>query len=133
MSDYVRKKCIRFKIPQNIIDELENEEDWIVDLLLQKYKLKYEYETKKDNLTIGYGEDFNNNVTNYFLDYLLDYEYGASGDFESVRLLTDNEFEKYSRKFAKYFSEIGRDELRLVHYSYYNGTDEPSVWKLEEI
>lgn len=88
MSDYVRKKCIRFKIPQNIIDELENEEDWIVDLLLQKYKLKYEYETKKDNLTIGYGEDFNNNVTNYFLDYLLDYEYGASGDFESVRLLT---------------------------------------------
>ena len=133
MSDYVRKKCIRFKIPQNIIDELENEEDWIVDLLLQKYKLKYEYETKKDNLTIGYGEDFNNNVTNYFLDYLLDYEYGASGDFESVRLLNDNEFEKYSRKFAKYFSEIGRDELRLVHYSYYNGTDEPSVWKLEEI
>lgn len=133
MSDYVRKKCIRFKIPQNIIDELENEEDWIVDLLLQKYKLKYEYETKKDNLTIGYGEDFDNNVTNYFLDYLLDYEYGASEDFESVRLLTDNEFEKYSRKFAKYFSEIGRDELRLVHYSYYNGTDEPSVWKLEEI
>lgn len=133
MSDYVRKKCIRFKIPQNIIDELENEEDWIVDLLLQKYKLKYEYETKKDNLTIGYGEDFDNNVTNYFLDYLLDYEYGASGDFESVRLLTDNEFEKYSRKFVKYFSEIGRDELRLVHYSYYNGTDEPSVWKLEEI
>lgn len=133
MSDYVRKKCIRFKIPQNIIDELENEEDWIVDLLLQKYKLKYEYETKKDNLTIGYGEDFDNNVTNYFLDYLLDYEYGASGDFESVRLLTDNEFEKYSRKFAKYFSEIGRDELRLVHYSYYNGADEPSVWKLEEI
>ncbi len=47
MSDYVRKKCIRFKIPQNIIDELENEEDWIADLLLQKYKLKYEYETKK--------------------------------------------------------------------------------------
>lgn len=133
MSDYVRKKCIRFKIPQNIINELENEEDWIVDLLLQKYKLKYEYETKKYNFTIGYGEDFDNNVTNYFLDYLLDYEYGASEDFESVRLLTDNEFEKYSRKFAKYFSEIGRDELRLVHYSYYNGTDEPSVYKLEEV
>lgn len=129
MSDYVRKKCIRFKIPQNIINELENEEDWIIDLLRQKY----EYETKKDNFTIGYGEDFDNNVTNYFLDYLLDYEYGASGDFESVRLLTDNEFEKYSRKFAKYFSEIGRDELRLVHYCYYNGTDEPSVYELEEV
>lgn len=29
------------------------------------------------------------------LDYQLDYEYGASGDFENVRLLTDTEFEKY--------------------------------------
>lgn len=133
MSDYVRKKCVRFKIPQNIIDELKNEEDWIVDLLLEKYQLKDEYLTEKDDFTIGYGEDFDNNVTNYFLDYLLDYEYGASGDFEDVRLLTDNEFEKYSRKFAKYFSEIGRDELRLVHYCYYNGTDEPSVYELEEI
>jgi hypothetical protein len=35
--------------------------------------------------------------------------------------------------FAKYFNEIGRDELRLVHYSYYNGCDEPSIYKLEEI
>ena len=24
MSDYVRKKCVRFKIPQNIIDKLKN-------------------------------------------------------------------------------------------------------------
>ena len=35
--------------------------------------------------------------------------------------------------FAKYFNEIGRDELRLVHYSYYNGCDEPSIYELEEI
>ena len=133
MSDYVRKKCVRFKIPQNIIDELKNDDDWIVDLLLEKYQLKDEYVAKKDDFTIGYGEDFDNDITNYFLDYLLDYEYGSSGDFESVRLLTDNEFEKYSRKFAKYFSEIGRDELRLVHYCYYNGVDETSVYELEEI
>ena len=33
----------------------------------------------------------------------------------------------------KYFNEIGRDELRLVHYSYYNGCDEPSIYELEEI
>ena len=58
MSDYVRKKCVRFKIPQNIIDELKNEEDWIVDLLLEKYQLKDEYLTEKDDFTIGYGEDF---------------------------------------------------------------------------
>lgn len=131
MSDYVRKKCVRFKIPQNIIEELENDDDWVVDLLLEKFKVKDDYNTEND-FTIGYGEDFNNNKTDYFLDYQLEYEYGAAGDFESVRLLTDKEFEKYSRMFAKYFNEIGRDELRLVHYSYYNGCDEPSVYEIEE-
>lgn len=36
-------------------------------------------------------------------------------------------------EYNKYFIEIGRDELRLVHYCYYNGVDEPSVYELEEI
>lgn len=131
MSDYVRKKCVRFKIPQDIIDGLKND-DWILDLLQEKYQLKDNYNVKND-FTINYGEDFDNDITNYFFDYQLDYEYGASGDFENVRLLTDIEFKKYSRMFAKYFNEIGRDELRLVHYCYYNGVDEPAVWELEEI
>lgn len=132
MSDYVRKKCVRFKIPQNIIEELKNDYDWLVDLLLEKFQLKDSYDTEND-FTINDGYDYDNRKEDYFLDYQLEYEYGASGDFESVRLLTDTEFEKYSRMFAKYFNEIGRDELRLVHYSYYNGCDEPSVYELEEI
>lgn len=132
MSDYVRKKCVRFKIPQNIIDELKNDDDWIVDLLLEKYNVKDNYNTKND-FTINSGLNYENDEYEYFLDYQLEYEYGASGDFEETRSLTDTEFEKYSRKFVKYFSEIGRDELRLVHYCYYNGVDEPSVYELEEI
>ena len=132
MSDYVRKKCVRFKIPQNIIDELKNEDEWLVDLLLEKFQLKDSYDTEND-FTINDGYDYDNRKEDYFLDYQLEYEYGASGDFESVRLLTDTEFQKYSRMFAKYFNEIGRDELRLVHYSYYNGCDEPSIYELEEI
>lgn len=131
MSDYVRKKCVRFKIPQNIIEELKDDSD-LMEELLEKFQLKDDHNVKND-FTIGHGEDFDNDKTDYFLDYQLDYEYGASGDFENVRLLTDTEFEKYSRMFAKYFNEIGRDELRLVHYCYYNGCDEPSVYKLEEI
>lgn len=132
MSDYVRKKCVRFKIPQNIIDELKNDNDWLVDLLLEKFQLKDSYDTEND-FTINDGYDYDNRKEDYFLDYQLEYEYGASGDFESVRLLTDTEFQKYSRMFAKYFNEIGRDELRLVEYCYYNGVDEPSVYELEEI
>lgn len=135
MSDYVRKKCVRFKIPQNIIDiidKLKNEDEWLNDLLLKEYNVKENYHIKND-FTINSGLNYENEEYEYFLDYQLDYEYGASGDFENVRLLTDTEFEKYSRMFAKYFNEIGRDELRLVHYSYYNGCDEPSIYELEEI
>lgn len=129
MSDYVRKKAVRFKIPKNIIEELkkENPNEWEVDLLVNKYKVKESYDAEREEFAISSGE------YEYFLDYMLDYEYGASGDFENVRLLTDEEFKKYSRKFAVYFNEIGRDELRLVHYCYYNGVDEPSVYELEEI
>ena len=123
---------MRFKIPQNIIEELKNDYDWLVDLLLKKFQLKDSYDTEND-FTINDGYDYDNRKEDYFLDYQLEYEYGASGDFESVRLLTDTEFQKYSRMFAKYFNEIGRDELRLVEYCYYNGVDEPSVYELEEI
>lgn len=132
MSDYVRKKCVRLKIPQNIIDKLKNDDVWIVDLLQQKYNVKESFNTVNDFI-VNSGLNYNNDEYEYFLDYQLDYEYGASGDFENVRLLTDTEFEKYLRIFAKYFNEIGRDELRLVHYCYYNGVDEPSVYELEEI
>ena len=132
MSDYVRKKCVRFKIPQNIIDKLKNEDEWLGDLLLKEYNVKENYHTKND-FTINDGYDYDNRKEDYFLDYQLEYEYGASGDFENVRLLTDTEFEKYSKMFAKYFNEIGRDELRLVEYCYYNGDDEQRVYEFEEV
>lgn len=131
MSDYVRKKSVRFKIPQNIINEFDLE-DYIEDKLKEKYNLKDSYKIY-DDFTINSGLNYKKDEYEYFLDFQLDYEYGASGDFENVRLLTDDEFKKYSRLFAKYFNEIGRDELRLVHYCYYNGVDEPSVYELEEI
>ena len=93
MSDYVRKKCVRFKIPQNIIDKLKNEDEWLEDLLLKEYNVKENYHTKND-FTINSGLNYENDEYEYFLDYQLDYEYGASGDFKNVRLLTDTEFKK---------------------------------------
>jgi len=139
MSDYVRKKAVRFKIDNAIVESLEKEieeKDLFEspqELLLKQYKLPDWFEHKLNEFTINNGYDFDNHKENLFLDYMLDYEYGASGDFESVRLLTDNEFNKYKELFSKYFNVVRRDELRLVHYCYYNGVDEPSVWNLEEV
>lgn len=134
MSDYVRIKAVRYKMPQNIIEKEADEDGYIdTDVIREKYGVNYPRKSEINKFTISSGYDFDNEKADYFLDFLLDYEYGASGDFESVRSLTDKEFEKYAEKFATYFKEIGRDELRLVHYSYYNGVDEPSVYEVEEI
>lgn len=131
MSDYVRIKAVRYKMPQNAVEYDENYID--IDAMCEKYGINYHRKSEINKFVIDCGFDFENDKEDCFLDFLLDYEYGASGDFESVRLLTDKEFEKYANLFATYFEEIGRDELRLVHYSYYNGVDEPSVYEIEEI
>lgn len=73
MSDYVRKKCVRFKIPQNIIDKLKNDDVWIVDLLQQKYNVKESFNTVNDFI-VNSGLNYNNDEYEYFLDYQLDYE-----------------------------------------------------------
>ena len=49
------------------------------------------------------------------------------------RELTEKEYNKYKEVFEKVIPNIKSGELRLVHYCYYNGVDEPSVWNLEEI
>ena len=138
MSDYVRIKAVRFKIDENIVKDLEKEieeknlYESPEELLIKQYNLGDCFSHKTNEFTINSGYDEKGQYA-LFLDYMLDYEYGASGDFESVRLLTDTEFEKYRNLFSKYFNIIRKDELRLVHYSYYNGVDEPAVWELEEI
>ena len=103
---------------------------------IQKQKVKDRIEELKNNpLKIKQNDKYYYETDEYvyFIDYILDYEYGASGDFENVRELTENEYNKYKEIFSKVISDIKPGELRLVHYCYYNGVDEPAVWKLEEI
>ena len=127
MSDYVRIKAVRYKINQNIVKEIkekidkENLYESPAEILNKQYNLQDWCDHKINEFIINSGYDFETNESALFLDYLLDYEYGASGDFESVRLLTDNEFNKYKEKFSKFFKIIKKDEIRLDHYFYYKG------------
>lgn len=139
MSDYVRVKAVRYKIQSETIEKIKkNNEDFWKDDIEEYYNkekdvINTKYDNKKNNLNIGSGLDYETDEYVYFIDYILDYEYGASGDFENVRELTENEYNKYKEIFSKVISDIKPGELRLVHYCYYNGVDEPAVWKLEEI
>lgn len=139
MSSYVRKKVVRYKFNDNVLESLEKEiEDKNLldspeEILIQKYNLPDYFEHKINDFTISRGLDFKNNKYDLFLDYLLDYEYGASGDFENVRELTEKEFLKFKEIFKQILPDLKPGELRFVHYSYYNGVDEPSVWNIVEI
>lgn len=139
MSDYVRIKAVRYKIPVEIIEEVKNKKEdfWVDDIAeyfnKEKEVINTKYDNQKNNLNIGSGLNYKTDKYEYFIDFILDYEYGASGDFESVRELTEKEYNKYKEVFEKVIPNIKSGELRLVHYCYYNGVDEPSVWNLEEI
>lgn len=136
MSDYVRTKAVRYKIPMEIIEEVKNinEDFWEDDIAKYFNKgqevINTKYDNIKNNLNIGSGLNYETDEYEYFIDFILDYEYGASGDFENVRDLTEKEYNKYKEIFGKVIQNIKPGELRLVHYCYYNGVDEPSVWNL---
>lgn len=139
MSDYVRVKAVRYKIPKEIIEKVKSrkEDFWVDDIAehfnKEKEVINTKYNNQKNNLNIGSGLNYETDKYEYFIDFILDYEYGASGDFENVRELTEKEYNKYKEIFEKVIPNIKLGELRLVHYCYYNGVDEPSVWNLEEI
>lgn len=140
MSDYVRKKCVRFKIPEEIIEKIKKEnEDFWKDSIEEYYNkeekiINTEYRNTINNLNIGGGYNFTTDEYEFYIDYILHDEYGASsGDFESVRMLTPNEDKKYIEIFKKVVPDIKPNELRYVDYCYYNGVDEPAVWQVEEI
>jgi hypothetical protein len=103
------------------------------EILSQQYGLEYSYNHNKGTLEINSGYNYDKDESDLFLDFLVDYEYGADGDFAEVRFLTNKEFEKYKKIFQKYFKIKNRDDIRLVHYCYYNGVDEPSVWEFNEV
>ena len=97
MSDYVREKVLR--VPMEHINK-----NYIEDVIAQKYP----NEDHEDDFS-WYLESAMPDVFDYatvgkfqiapterpFLDYVLDYEYGAEGDFGRTRALTENEKAKY--------------------------------------
>lgn len=137
MSDYVRVKAVRYKLdnPEQYFKDKDYEDTDDIAEYFNKDKevINTNYDNQKNNLNIGSGLNYETDEYEYFIDFILDYEYGASGDFENVRELTEKEYNKYKEIFEKVIPNIKPGELRLVHYCYYNGVDEPSVWNLEEI
>ena len=138
MSDYVKKRAIRYKLKTQEIQDFEkllidDDSEWLPELLLQYFQLEDDYNLgNKKDFTIGFGCDYANGDEIY-VDYLLEYEYGANGDYVSSRELTKEENDKYLPMFKERFPSLDIDELHYVDYCYYNAVDEPAVYDVQPI
>lgn len=132
MSDYVRKKVIRY--PLNLWMDERGIEDYYD---LEEY---FEglgnipvgfYNSKINSFTIDSGYNSKTKTTNYYLDYLLNYDYGSEmGDYGISFTLLSKQKNKWEKEFNKIIDNIDKDKLRLVEFCYYNGCDCPDYYEV---
>lgn len=113
MSDYCRRKAVRFKIDEE-----------------RAYKL----------LSVKDGDELYNVLPNpfriaptetFFIDYELPCDDYGDGDWGKVRNLYDSEFYKYEKIFNELFSyqlRLYPSDFRVVEYCWYNCTEAPDYF-----
>lgn len=130
MSTYVREKVLR--IPRyrmnfaHIVRKLEEKfpgEDVMDDLTY------YLEETFPDLFDYGTVKKFQMSPTvEPFIDYVIDYEWDADGEYGKTRALYDSEKTKYTPVFQKIDPNINMDYVRLVEFCWYNGSEAPDYY-----
>lgn len=63
-----------------------------------------------------------------YIDYVLDYEYDADGEYGKTRALYDSEKKKYEPIFQKIDPDINMDYVRFVEFCWYNGCEAPDYY-----
>lgn len=122
MSTYVRHKVLR--IPWEKVD---------MSNIYETIKAKHQGEDIFDDLSWYLESDFpelfhyskpgyfqTSPTSRPFLDYMIEYEYDADGEYGKTRALYDSEKEKYKPIFQKVDPNINMDLVRLVEYCWYN-------------
>lgn len=129
MSSYVREKVLRIPAYPKIEDHLkslmreEDREDWADEL---EYKLRDLF---------GYADigKFQRAPTvELFIDFVLEYEYDADGEYGYVRELYDNEKELFRPVFEKLAPDIDMNLVHLVEFCWYNCSEAPDYYSLTE-
>ena len=125
MSTYVRHKVLR--IPMQFVDmtmirngikdkfpdeNIEDDHEWYLE---RAYPELFDYATV--------GKFQLSPTITPFLDYMIDYEYDADGEYGKTRALYDSEKEKYKPIFQKVDPNIDMEKVRLVEYCWYNGCE----------
>ena len=125
MSDYIRKKVIRYPISEDDLTYLGIKNAYDISELPAYKSLFIAYGQSIKAFDIETVYDLNDNKV-AFLDYVLEYEYGVDdNEFGKTRALRDEEREKYSKLFKQILPNLDNNKLRLVKYCWYNCCEPP--------
>ena len=132
MSTYVREKVLR--IPMNKLDM-----SYLNNILISKYadyEDDYSYYLEKEFSDIfGFGKKHMFQIApteERFIDYVLEYEWDASGEYGKTRALTEKEKEKYRHEFQKIDPNVNMYFVRLVEFCWYNCCEAPDYYDDEK-
>lgn len=128
MSTYVREKVLRIpmerldmsKISNAIAEKYPDGEDDFPYYLETTFPDLFDYATKH-KLQIA-------PTMEPYIDYVLEYEYDADGDYGKTRALYDCEKEKYLPAFQQIDPNVNMDYVRLVEFCWYNCSEAPSYY-----
>ena len=125
MSTYVRHKVLRIpwdKVNMSSIYEIikeKHQDDDIFDDL--SWYLETDFPELFKYSRVGYFQQ--SPTCRLFLDYMIDYEYDADGEYGKTRALYDCEKEKYLPIFQQIDPNIDMNLVQLVEYCWYNGCE----------
>ena len=132
MSDYVKKKVIRYPIDKKIFDYYGIEDyEWDIVEKFKEIDPKFEEFPNKGEIGFDCAYNDEDEENKYYIDYVLSYKYGADcGDFGISQLLTEEQKQKYKPIFEKFIPNIDVNKFRLVLFCYYNGCDCPDYYEV---
>lgn len=120
MSTYVREKVLRIPLDKLGISFTEEEEDDLGWAIENRFPDIFGYaDVGRFQLAPTYTS---------FVDYVLEYEYDANGEYGKTRSLTDREKAKYLPKFQQICPDVNMDNVRLVEFCWYNGCEAPDYY-----
>ena len=120
MSDYVREKVLRIPLDRlNLVftDDKMDDLSWSIE---KRFPDIFDY-AKKGKFQLA-------PTRSQFVDYVLDYEYWADGEYGKTRALTEREKAKYRPFFQKINPDVDMDFVRLVEFCWYNCCEAPDYY-----
>lgn len=121
MSDYYHLKVIRMRAD---LERLGVDDIWDLE---EKKEFKELFDSKQEHhMTIAPTEE-------RFIDYVIFDRCEGLGDFGFARMLTESEIQKYLPLFQQLDPTVKPDELRLVEYCFYNCSEAPDYFEVEEV